>query len=360
MSLYKRGGVWWSRIEWRGEPLQRSTKCTNKNDARQIESVWKADLAKGEVGIFKSPTVSDFTERFINYLSGRVAKRTWRFYIDAWTPIENHMGKLKLSQIDGPQIEKFINARLGEAYSRGEKGAVRTVSKTTVNHSLRCLRRATRLAAEWKLIPRAPRISLLKGEREREYVVSENELARMIALCDTDELGQTVPFKARRFHKEMRDVLPFLLDTGLRAGELCRLDWADVDLQRGTVYIRNGKTKNAQRRVPLTSRAKAVLNDLGHSAVTPAVFHRNGQRVTVTWMSHQFTALARRLKMPGAVLHSLRHSACSTWGKAGLSAWEIMRLAGHGSVVISQRYVHSDEDTLQRAIEKVNRYSLQQ
>src|SRR5438309_8902209 len=130
MSLYKRGEVWWSRIERAGQTIQRSTKCRNLKDARQVESVWLSELAKGEVGIFKPPTLEGFSERFISYLHGRVSKRTWRFYVDAWATLthpESPLGNVRLNQIDSAKIEAFIAWRQQKQYWRGENGIARTV-----------------------------------------------------------------------------------------------------------------------------------------------------------------------------------------------------------------------------------------
>jgi integrase len=220
--------------------LQRSTKCRNKNDAAQVESVWKSDLAKGEAGIYKPPTLSEFSAPFLNHLPTRVSKRTFRFYVDAWRPlVESPLGQIKLNQIDGLKLEAFTQERL------------KVVGVTTVNHSLRTLRRALHLAEQWKLIPRAPKISLLRGEMGREFVITEEILAKLLKLCDEQELSQVKPFPARRFHPEMKALLPFLIDTGLRAGEVCRLDWEDVSLKgRGSVFIRHGKSKYSRRHVP--------------------------------------------------------------------------------------------------------------
>jgi len=355
MSLYKRGNVWWSRIERNGEVMQRSTGCANKNDARDVEAVWKADIAKGAVGIFKPPTLDEFSVRFINYLPTRVSKRTFRFYVDAWASLtteKSPLAKLKLNQIDGPAVEKWIQWRLNQPYQRGEKGQERKVGVTTVNRNIQALRRALHLAADWHLIPRAPRISLLRGEKAREETISEETLAKFLELCDSPELSQTIPFQARLFHPEMKTILPFLVDTGLRAGELCRLNWEDVNLNgRGSVFVRMGKTKYARRTVPLTTRAKEIMENLPHLQTTNAVFTRNGQRVQVGWMSHQFTAMRRKLGRPeGLVLHSCRHTFCTRLGAKGVSPYVLQKLAGHASIVISARYCHPDAAQLESAV----------
>lgn len=52
---------------------------------------------------------------------------------------------------------------------------------SSVNCSLRVLRRALRLAVEWGITPAAPRIKMLKGEHHRERVVSRDEELRYLS-----------------------------------------------------------------------------------------------------------------------------------------------------------------------------------
>ena len=90
---------------------RRKRKLASRCPAREVESVWLSELAKGEVGIFKPPTLEGFSERFINYLPGRVAKRTFRFYVDGWnalTHLESPLYNVRLNQIDSAKIEAYI------------------------------------------------------------------------------------------------------------------------------------------------------------------------------------------------------------------------------------------------------------
>jgi hypothetical protein len=55
-----------------------------------------------------------------------------------------------------------------------------------------------------------------------------------------------------------------------------------------------------------------------------------------------------------SVLHSVRHTFLTRLGLAGVDAFTIMRLAGHGSVAMSQRYVHPTPASLETAIAKLD------
>jgi integrase len=353
LSLYQRGNVWWSRLERNGEVFQRSTKCERKKDAFDIENTWKAEMARGEAGLYSAPTITGFSKRFLDYQQTRVSARSFIFYATAWQHIVNsNLAGVKLNLINSERIESFVAFRTAQTYTRGEKGTDRLPGVTTVNHDLRCLRRALHLAEEWSLIRRAPKIELLRGEKQRELTIDETTLSRFLSLADSTEMVEK-PFPHRLYHPEMKAVLPFLIDTGLRIGEMCQLDWTDVNFENGgSVFVRKGKTRNARRTVPLTARARAILRSLEPGiAATSAVFHRLGQRITTTWATHQFLVMRRALGLPDAlVLHSCRHTFCSRLGKAGVSPYVLQKLAGHANITISARYTHSDSSQLEAAI----------
>ena len=68
-----------------------------------------------------------------------------------------------------PLAEKKLNLITGEdaaalAAHRQGKG----LQISSINSSLRVLRRALRVSVEWRVIPAAPKIKLLRGERHRE------------------------------------------------------------------------------------------------------------------------------------------------------------------------------------------------
>jgi integrase len=53
------------------------------------------------------------------------------------------------------------------------------------------------------------------------------------------------------------------------------------------------------------------------------------------------------------VVHSLRHTMLTRLGMLGVDAFTIMKLAGHSSITISQRYVHPSPESVESAFEKL-------
>src|SRR5882757_9783915 len=109
------------------------------------------------------------------------------------------MARATLDAIDEALIEKYVQERRKQ------------VAPATVNRQLatlrRALRRALRLAHEWKVIDRLPKIRLLQGERTREFVLSREQ----------------EPVYLNAAPLPLKDLALLMLDTGLRDGEALAL-----------------------------------------------------------------------------------------------------------------------------------------
>ena len=66
----------------------------------------------------------------------------------------------------------------------------------------------------------------------------------------------------RRFHTDLRPLVRFLPETGLRAGEACNLRRSDIDWQAEVVTLRKTKAGEAKH-IPLSAEAVAILRALG-------------------------------------------------------------------------------------------------
>jgi len=335
MSLYRRGDSWQCRIVRDHEIHQRALGKMSKNEAKEKQAEFLAEIIRGEVTT-KRPTLKQFGEKFKAHLPSRVRASSIRLYEQCWAHLvdeKSPLANLRLDNITREVVDRFAQEKIKSG-----------LAVITVNSILRTLRKALFLAHEWKLLQREPRriIRLLPGENQREYVLD----------TATEEKICSVLFG------QMRDVVIFAVDTGLRAGEICRLTWSDVDYADGVpvgVRVREGKTKFARRMVPLTNRTASILTNLRTKAKEgiPYVFTRfkGNQPLTVEWMSGRFKRARRSVGVSeDCKFHSLRHTACTRWAADGGSAFHIKSLAGHSSIEISARYCHPEDQHLKALI----------
>jgi integrase len=338
--LIKRGTTWHTRLMFEGVLYQRSLHTKRRDEALRLESAFRTSLIKSEFGIIdgsKAPTLVEFEARLLPHLKANVAPRTYEFYKHYLNALKRFpaIATCKLHKIDQSLIERFVQHRLRHDGGR---------SVTTVNHSLRTLRRTLLLARDWKLVRDVPKIKLLPGEHERDYVLSDAELKRM-----TDYIGGAYPTSLMRF------LLPFLVDTGLRISEACNLQKEHVQMngQPWSIKILKGKSKYAKREIPLTARAASCLEQAIQQSRGSYCWTAKGgrKRLGRHYPSQQFRVIRDAIGLPSdCVLHSTRHTFCTRLGNAGADAFTIQRLAGHSSIVISQRYVHSDRGVKESVI----------
>ncbi len=159
-----------------------------------------------------------------------------------------------------------------------------------------------------------------------------------------------------------------MLDAPLRVGEVVALEWRDVTLApvpgapHGFLSIRRGKTANARRFIPLTARAAAMLKSRQAESRCGFVFTDESGIAPLSrfTLRDQHAKMRKTLKLPAdAVLHSFRHTACTRLGEAGADAFAIMRLAGHSTVTVSQKYVHPSAEALGLAIQRLEALNAQ-
>jgi integrase len=80
-----------------------------------------------------------------------------------------------------------------------------------------------------------------------------------------------------------------------------------------------------------------------------------GTPMLVSSLDHLHNKVRETLKLdPEFVIHSLRHTFLTRLGEAGADAFTIMKLAGHSSITMSQRYVHPTPAAMERAMERLD------
>ena len=252
MSIYKRGHIYWYKFTFNGQAIRESTRQPNQHLARQMEAAHRSSLAKGEVGIREKkimPTLAEFiSRRFQPWAETSTSAKTWYDYyrpgirtIQAYKPLAN----LCLNEITSEKAAQFAAWR----QSAG-------LQVSSVNSSLQVLRRIMRLAAQWGEMEVAPSIKMLPGERHREHVLRPDEEACYLAVAP----------------EPLCSVATLLIDTGMRPDECYRLRWESITWingRHGTILVTHGKTAAARRVLPLSVRARDILEARWNAAGKP-------------------------------------------------------------------------------------------
>ena len=340
MAIYKRGGVYWFGFIFNGERVQRSTHQRSQRVAEQIEAAYRTELAKGEVGLLqrkRAPILQHFAQRFMDFVQTRSSANpaTVSFYAQKLARLLDYkpLAKARLDHIDEALIEAYVQHRRQK------------VCPASVNRELATLRRLLRLAQEWKVIDRVPRIRLLPGERTRDFILSADQEQEYLAAA---------PYP-------LGDVAVLLLDTGLRVGEALSLQWPDIHLNPpngakfGYLEVREGKSRSASRKLPLTSRVRSMLLRLQRVNAWVFANERMDGPLSRFTLEGQHARTRKALSSLPAdfVLHSLRHTFGTRLGEEGVDVFTLMRIMGHSTVEMTKRYVHPTPEIVTRAFERL-------
>lgn len=331
MSLIKVGKYWRFDFWFRKTRYQGATGCTNKNAAKLVESAKRQEAALQFAGIIpakQSPLLAEYLNaKFLEHCRQHAkARKTAIFYghrvkmLLQWPK----WAEMRLSAITGDVINEYIAFRS------------KTVGINTLNAELATLRKALRLAEEWKLAPKI-KVRLLPGAPRRDFVVSAQLEAEYLAAA-------AYPLKQAAI---------LILDLGLRPEETVFLRKSDIC--QDCIEVSRSKTNNGVRTLPLTERSKQSLEIL--SALHPSsewLFPgRKGRHLTADYLSKLHGQLWAKHDWPdGFVLYSFRHSFGTQLAESGASPYDIMRLMGHASIRMSERYVHPQSDTLSLAMRR--------
>ncbi len=279
----------------------------------------------------------DAFERFYDYAS--TYKASWR---DDRGKYHNHLkdtlGHLPLGMIRVATIEELKLKLMAKRLSPATQTRVLALVRVVFNHVIRLeLHEGTNPVSKVKM----PKVN---NARLRYLTRDEAEL-----LLDSCTQGSTAS-------PELHDIVLLSLYSGMRLGECLGLLWSDVDLERGTITIRDSKN-GSSRVVFMHPRVKGMLNErprgVGEAKPLGKIFRNHPHTVT-----HRFKRVVDSLGLNDGiddvrqrvVFHTLRHTFCSWQAEMGTSIQVIKELAGHKTLAMTMRYSHLSDQTLRAAV----------
>lgn len=144
------------------------------------------------------------------------------------------------------------------------------------------------------------------------------------------------------------------LTTGMRRGELLRLQWKDIDLEFGFIELRETKSGKTHR-IPLNDAAREVLEDtpkVTSEYVFPGKEDKNGARGKRHDFNRGSKRIAEAAQLPEGFrpFHGLRHHFATTLANSGqCTLYHLQRLLTHADPKTTQRYAHLADKGLKDA-----------
>lgn len=287
----------------------------------------------------------------------------YRYYLyrfSEWTD------NLPVERITANDINAFLAFLRADYKPARLSGNTRPLSSQSIYNNWTALKAFTRWTHETLALPdimsngQVPRP---KATNEIPNPFTETEIKSLFAVVK--------PVRGRRatsglyYLIDLRDraFLFVLLDTGMRAGELCRLTVGDVHIQSGRVVIQEGKGGKG-RVVWLGSHSRpAVWRYLQERPdIDPAapLFASSGSRpFSISALEKRLHKIGARAKVEDVRPHRFRHTFAIEYLRNGGDVFTLQALLGHSSLAMVQRYLklaQSDTETAHRRASPVDKW----
>lgn len=336
-----------------GKRIEMKRLFDSAHDARMQLAEWQVEF-KNNDQVEKSPDTKSFAEAANEYAKGhlipaiyigdeKIAGRDSLATPNAYLKILiSHFGKYQLRHINSQRIQEFKLIRATTPTKHGKQRSVRSLNmelelmRTILNYCVangwldKTPFMGSKLAGH-KLIEKAK-------ENHRDRVMTDEEEGGLLAVC-IDE----------RAH--LRGLIMLAVDTGMRRGELIKMEWPMVDFPARMLRLpaRITKTKKP-RAIALTRRAYDELSLLHASCP-------EGQTLVFGIKDNfkrSWTTAKRLAGIEGLNFHDLRHTFIMRANESGLSRDVVTKASGHTTLDAYERYVHAPDHILRQIAETLD------
>jgi site-specific recombinase XerD len=301
----------------------------------------KKIIAQGEKYMQVREAVEEFL--FAKSVLSRATQRGYRIRLTAFVAWCEEQ-ELSLEQLTARHIRAFVDAISARKGQRGEplkSSTVRLYALTTKIFLAWCAQEEDfKETVSQKMLAR---VQLPKEEQVVIETFSPEQVEAMLRATEKQ------PFAVRD-----KAIVSVLLDSGVRAGELCGLTLDCVWLDTDDSYLRVTGKGRKQREVPLGRTARIALRryitryrQQPKNKVDQHVFlSRTGAPITISGLEQIIEQIGERahIKNVRCSPHTLRHTFACTYLLNGGDLYRLSRLLGHSSLTISLRYLQAIKD----------------
>lgn len=339
----------------------------DRRHAEQTRLALLRKLASGEFQFRKKdeeslegPTLREYFETFKDsHLQNSVRPSTAESYQENFRlHILPVLGDLKLTEITPPKISEFIKALMAKRGKGNNHRSDKRLSKNTIRLQIAYLRKALNRALKDGLIGSNPASRV--GE---EYRQARNLHEEINPLSQAE-----IKMYQNEARKELVQYYLFLqtaLQAGLRVGELCGLNWNDIDFEKKRIHVRRTIGKDGRIGPPKSKKGVRFvkLNDFlihelkkwkrsqqeQHGTTEYVFCSISGKaRININQIRKIHADILKRAKLRHIRLHDLRHTYATFLLQKGASVWWVSRQMGHSSIQVTIdtyfHYLPDDQD----------------
>lgn len=337
-SILKIGDSWRAQIRRKGhKPITETfpTKAMAQQWARKIESQIDARKYQDGRGL-DAVTLGELIKRYVEEIGAeKPFGKNKAAVLNTWSKLH---GAAKLSEVTDDFLTKFVQRRR----KAGAGGVTIAIDLTYLAGVFRTTRELWKIPVSLEpfRVARANmghlQISAKSVERKRRP--TKYEIDR---LCDHFDKHSALP---------MRDLIHFSIGSAMRAGEVMRLRWIDLNEADRTIIIRNRKHPTLKdgndQEVPLLGETFGIIKR------QPKPDKVTAESLIFPWkektISSIFPRACRALGIVDLHYHDLRHEGVSRLFEQGYTVEQVALISGHRDWKMLARYTQIRAKDLHR------------
>ncbi len=337
---HRRDGRWEGRIS-RGSLREGKRKFhyifakTKEEVKKKIDAFHACELASAPCLL----SISQIFHEWFNSIQYKVKESTAANYMmKAQKHILPIFGEKLAGALSSEEMNCFIRKKQSEGLSNRYISDILVLMKSIFKYAVRVYHIKNPMEEISMPKKRKPEINILDGDEQ-------NQLQQYIA--------------ENQNHTTMGVALS--MATGIRIGELCALQWKDIDLEKRILTVKKTiqriqcptdtaktkllitapKSESSVRTIPLPECIISMLKKF-KGKEQEYVLSGNVKPLEPRTMQYRFSKILKNVKLPSIHFHALRHMFASNCVKLGFDVKALSEILGHSSVEITlNKYVHS-------------------
>lgn len=370
-SVRKRGSVWYYRYyifqDGKKKQIERKGGATKREALEKLnEELY--NLNNG----FERPKetlFSGYLDMWVeDFVRPTKSVNTYNSYKNSIAKyISPYLGDLKLCDVKAIHIEKFLNKMRNIKQANGKH-----LSSTTIQKHYLVLSASLHKAMKLQLINQNPCqfVDTPKRSKHTANILTVDEISHIYDRLNTDKYDDYIFFLG----------MTLTIETGLRRGEMCGLQWCDIDFDNKVLTCNNAlireeniytistlKTESSYRQLPLSDNMITLLKEHKRIQLKNKLrygeFYTNSNKFKGIDYDLIFTNENGKYLIPSRFLqrikrlckhcgieknicwHDLRHSNATLLLKLGISMKVIQERLGHSIMqTTADTYAHVTKD----------------
>lgn len=364
----RRDGRWEARVICRyspeGKAVYRSIYGKTYQEAKDKRKVFMSNLSA--VKNYELPqdmlkvTFDGLVCEWLEHKKGSVKESTYAAYVGIY---KNHLrrsiGELYLPAVTADVIDSFLKEKMEHGRKDGNGG----LSPKTVAD----IRSVISMVLEYAKSRNYP----CRVENKLFYPAGITSSVTVLNRNEQKKLEETV---FRSYGQTASGIL-LALYCGLRIGEICALQWKDIDFEEGVLHISKTLIRIRNLSPDASHKTKVIIEKpktVTSTRIIPApgfllrylkTFYKNPEDYILTGTSafteprvylNQYKKILKESGVRMYTFHALRHTFATRWVENGLDIKSLSEILGHSNVKTTlQRYVHPSMESKRNQMERL-------